>query len=114
MGVGLAIAVRSPRAVSRCHSATSLPTPSPSAFTWVVRATRRPGASTAATSRAALLRSGGMETPFVDMPQDKREGVPRMRRSLPRPDERHEVRARPRDTQGPAYREAVLLQQEPT
>src|SRR2546421_2147643 len=31
-------------------SGGSLPTPSPSAFTWVVRATRRPGASTAATS----------------------------------------------------------------
>src|SRR5213080_3553259 len=56
-----------PRAVSRCHRATSLPTPSPSAFTCVVSATRRPGASTAATASAARARSGGIETSFVLM-----------------------------------------------
>src|SRR2546421_13075574 len=64
IGVGFAIAGCSPRALSRCHSATSLPTPSPSAFTCVVRATRRPEVSTAATVWAALARSGGTGTPF--------------------------------------------------
>src|SRR3989442_10818363 len=64
IGVGFAIAGCSPRAPSRCHSATSLPTPSPSAFTCVVRATRRPGVSTAATVWAALARPGGTGTPF--------------------------------------------------
>src|SRR2546427_1257227 len=63
-GVGFAIAGSRPRAPSKCHSATSLPTPSPSAFTCVVRATRRPEVSTAATVWAALARSGGTGTPF--------------------------------------------------
>src|SRR5712691_4077122 len=62
MGVGFAIATWTRRAVRRCHNATSLPTPSPSAFTWVVRATRRPGPSTAATSCDARTRSGGIGT----------------------------------------------------
>src|SRR6266550_8336754 len=118
---------RSPRAVRRCHSATSLPTPSPSAFTCVVSATRRPGASTAATASAARARSGGTETPFVVMLiKDKRkasrrdvakrasrDGVNAALGCGPRPDERDEVRACPRDFQGPAYRERVLLQQKP-
>src|SRR6266581_3176749 len=67
MGVGFAITASRPRLVSRCHSATSLPTPSPSAFTCVVNATRRPGVSTPATSCAARTRSGGMDTPLVVM-----------------------------------------------
>src|SRR2546426_9786447 len=62
IGVGLTITGARRRAVSRCHSATSLPTPSPSAFTCVVKATLRPGVSTAAISCAPRTRSGGMGT----------------------------------------------------
>src|SRR5438477_9869255 len=42
-----------------------------------------------------------------------RDGVNAALRSGPRPDERDEVRACPRDFQSPAYRERVLLQQKP-
>src|SRR2546430_1005466 len=129
MGVGLAMLARNPRATNTCHSATSLPTPSPSAFTWVVSATRRPGASTAATSRAARARSGGIETPLAVMAsrykkghgKTSRKGVARTAsrddvsaaRWSPRPDERQGVRARPGHCQAPAYGERVLLEHEP-
>src|SRR5213083_2711081 len=125
MGVGLAMLARNPRATNTCHSATSLPTPSPSAFTWVVSATRRPGASTAATSRAARARSGGIETPLAvmasrykkasrkDVAEGRRANDVSAARGSPRPDERHGVRARPGHCQAPAYGERVLLQQKP-
>src|SRR6266545_7616831 len=87
--VGLAIVAATPLARSRCHSPISLPTPSPSALTWVVSTTRRPGVSTAATSAAARARSGGIETPLVGM-APKITGPGRLVRRASDP--RHELR----------------------
>src|SRR2546427_10267315 len=97
---------RSPRAVSRCHRATSLPTPSPSAFTCVVSATRRPGASTAATASAARTRSGG-DRDFAGTHAIKINGRRRdkTRALLPRPNERQALAYH-----GTAHREAVVAE----
>ncbi len=62
-GVGLVIAARRPCRVSRCHRATALPAPSPSALTWVVRATRMPGSNSFSTRFAARRRSWGTVAP---------------------------------------------------
>src|SRR5579859_901896 len=60
MGVGLVMETMQPRRWRRCHSPTSLPSPSPSELTWVVRTTRVLGEKRRAISRAAETRSGGI------------------------------------------------------
>jgi len=108
---GVRDVARSPRAVSRCHSATSLPTPSPSAFTCVVSATRRPGASTAATASAARTRSGESilrSWSCIKYIEASSRGVTQRRHAearalLPRPYERQTLAGH-----GTAHREAVV------
>ena len=60
VGSGLVTTTVIPLARRRCASPASLPRPSPSGLTWVVRQTRAAGVRTVANSRAALIRAGAI------------------------------------------------------
>src|SRR6185437_10966003 len=80
MGVGLVMETKQPRWCRRCQRPTSLPSPSPSELTWVVRTTRVFGEKRRTISRAADTRSAGIsiaeEVMSENYVEERRQGKP--------------------------------------